>query len=126
MNNFIVGVIGELILVEAFVFWIWIKVFIDAVKSRDGSISQKKLLLTSLGLVLNAVAIFGIMSFRLSALLTNQWPFLWGITAFYVMLSLGNFMFIVSASLGESTKMLKLFLFTTLAWLLFIKFTYFV
>lgn len=119
-NAFIIGTLGELILVELFVFYIWIKVLFEAVRKREPSIGHKKLLITSVGLVLNAAAIAGIIGIRIMQLLNHEWPFIWEVTIFYVMLALGGFMFIVSAAIGTNARLLRLFLIATAIWTTFI------
>ena len=120
--NFYIGTLGQLVIVELFVFWIWLKVLFETVKTRDtiSSLAHRKLLLTSLGLVLNAIAIGGIMGVRLQQLAIGFQPFTWAIVTFYVMLGLGNFMFIVSASIGSNLKLLKAFIVVTALWTIFI------
>lgn len=120
--NLYSGTLGQLVIVEAFVFYIWLKVLLDAVKQRDGSLAHKKLLLTSLGLVMNAAAIAGIMAVRIDQLLTNSWPFVWALVPFYVMLAVANFLLIVAASVGSNTRLLKLFFATTAVWTAYILF----
>jgi len=110
------GTMGQLIIVELFVLIIWIKVFTVSVKSRNPSLSYRRLLLTSIGLVLNAISITAIISFRLYEYVQGLVPFIWGLTVFYAVLALGNFMFIVSASLGTDGKMLKWFLVASAVW----------
>lgn len=116
VDAFILGTLGELILVEIFVFYIWLKVLIDAVKNREPGIVHKRLLMTSLGLVLNAVAIGGIIMIRVQQLVSGDWPFIWEVVVFYVILALANFMFILSAALGTNAKILKIFIGTTVIW----------
>ena len=110
------GTLGQLVIVEVFVFFIWFRVLIDAVKAKDNTIAAKRLLLTSIGLVFNAAAITGIMIMRIWELMTNNWPFVWGIVAFYILLAAGNILFIVSACLGRNTKLLQMFLAVTALW----------
>lgn len=118
--NLIVGTIGQLVIVELFVFYIWLKVLLDTTKARDNSLAGRKLLLTSLGLVLNALALTGIMAYRLFELVTGNWPFVLGIVVFYVVLVIGNILFILSASIGGNQRMLKAFLVTTGLWLAYV------
>lgn len=112
------GTIGQLVIVEIFVFWIWLKVFFETVKRGENIsvLAHRKLLLTSLGLVLNAIAIIGIMGVRIKQLVDGSWPFIWSLVLFYVILAIGNFLFIASASIGSNLKLLKWFIFTTMAW----------
>lgn len=114
--NVYTGTLGQLVIVEFFVLLIWLKVLFDVIRVNDNSVIGRRLLLTSLGLVLNAGAIIGIMSFRIYELIQDKWPFIWGIVAFYMMLACGNILFIVSATLGNNTRYLKAFVITTLAW----------
>lgn len=112
------GTLGQLVIVEVFVFWIWLKVFLETVKRGDNVtiLAHRKLLLTSLGLVFNAIAIIGIMGVRIKQLVDESWPFVWSLVAFYVILAIGNFLFIVSASIGSNLKLLKWFIAATMAW----------
>lgn len=114
--------LGELIIIEGFVFWLWLQVLAKSIIARDGTAEAKKVLLTSIGLVLNALAIFGIISWRVYELVTGYWPFVWGVVAFYVMLAIGNVMFILSASLGGNLRLLKCFLLATGVWVCFCAF----
>ena len=124
--NIYAGTLGQLVIVEVFVFFIWFRVLIDALSSKDNSLTAKRLLLTSIGLVFNAAAITGIMIMRIYELLTNNWPFVWGIVAFYILLCAGNILFIVSACLGRNTKLLQAFLAVTGIWTAYVVYaTYF-
>ncbi len=123
--NIYAGTLGQLVIVEGFVLYIWFKVLLETMRERDVKTptlrtSYNKLLLTSIGLVLNAAAITGIIGFRIYELLSGNWPFVWGITAFYVTLALGNVMFILSASIGSNMRLIKVFAVVTVLWTLFI------
>ena len=111
------GSLVTLVIVCAFVIAIWLRVLLDVVRSHDTTILGRRLLLTSLGLVLNAVAILGIMAYRIWELIQDRWPFVWGVVAFYVLLAIGNIMFILSASLGTKATLLKWFVITLAIWL---------
>jgi hypothetical protein len=124
--NIYAGTLGQLVIVEVFVFFIWVRVLLDAVKAKDNTLAAKRLLLTSIGLVFNAAAITGIMVMRIWELVTNNWPFVWGIVAFYILLAAGNILFIVSACLGRNTKLLQAFLVATFIWTAYVVYaTYF-
>lgn len=119
--SFYLATVGELAIIEAFVFFIWYKVMLSAVEGNDGTLSQKKLLMTSVGLVLSSLAVFGIMGLRLYELqygLTTLWP----ISVLYVMLATGNFILMISAALGKRTNLLKWFLLFTFVWTAFVLF----
>lgn len=116
--NIYTGTIGQLIIVELFVLWIWFKVLIDAVKARDSSLNAKRLLMTSLGLVLNAVAIGGLMVVRLYQYYYTGMPYISGVIVFYVILAVSNFLFILSASIGKTPKLFYWFVATTVLWTL--------
>lgn len=118
--NIYAGTLGQLIIVELFVFFIWLRVLFDAVKAKENSVAQKRLLLTSLGLVFNAAAITGIMAIRVMQLIEDEWPFIWGIIAFYVLLAAGNILFIISACLGRNTGLLKAFVVVTVLWTIYV------
>lgn len=127
MMDFLIATIGELVIVELCVLWIWLKVLIDAIRNRDVApmdrknvVAHRRLLLTSLGLVFNATAITGIMAFRMAEYLSDFWPFVPGIVVCYILLAIGNIMFIISAALATPhTGVLKTFIMTTLLWTLF-------
>lgn len=115
--NFFIATVGELVIVELCVLWIWLKVLVDAVRNNGVTIAHRKLLLTSMGLVLNAVAITGLMAFRLVEYLTNHLPMITGIIICYTILVLGNILFIVSAAIGsDNMRTLKTFILLTIVW----------
>lgn len=114
--TFYSATLGELLIIEIFVFFIWAQVLLDAVKSNDHSLRAKKLLLTSLALVLSSIAVAGIMSFRLYELTVYFEPYIWAIVGLYVMLAVSGFLLMVSASIGQSTKTLKLFFVVSGLW----------
>ena len=116
--NFYAATLVELLIIELFVFGIWFKVLLEAMRTRDGSMSAKKLLLTSIGLVLSSVAVAGIMGFRIYELTIVHRPFVWAIVTFYIMLAIGGFLFMLSATIGESTRLLKSFTVVTAIWTL--------
>lgn len=114
--NIYIGILGELILVEVFVFAIWLGVLFDAVANKDASIAARRLLLTSLGLVFNAFAITGIMVIRAYQLSVGATNFIWPITALYTLLTAGNILFIITAALGRNPKFIQIFVLLTLLW----------
>ncbi len=123
--NFYAGTLGQLLIVELFVLWIWFRVLLETMNERDVTTrelktSYRKLLLTAGGLVLNALAIAGVMMFRISEFLNSNWPFATGVVPFYALLVIGNFMFMLSACLGNNTNLLKIFAVVTAIWTTFI------
>jgi len=111
-----IGLVGELILVEIFVFLIWLRVLFDAVVLSEPTVAAKRLLLTSLGLVFNAFSITGIMTIRAFQLSMGTHVFILPISIFYTVLAIGNILFIISASLGESPRLIKAFVLLTILW----------
>lgn len=120
--NIYVGTLGELVIVEIFVFIIWLRVLIDASTAEAATISSKRLLLTSVGLVFNAFAITGIMVIRAFQLKAGLTPFIWPITVLYSVLAVGNILFIVAASLGQSPRLIKAFVVITVLWSIYVMF----
>lgn len=118
MMNFYAATLGELLIVEAFVFYIWLKVLLSAVSVKDNTVTGKKLLLTSVGLVVTSIAIFGIMAAR-SAEYFFQARVMTAVTAFYAALAIGGFLFMVSAAIEHSFKQIKLFFLATGLWTAF-------
>jgi len=118
--SFYVGTVGELVIIEAFVFLIWLKVLFSAVSVKDGALAHKKLLLTSIGLVLSSAAVFGIMGVRIYELEHPLTGPLWAVSIFYVLLGSGNFILLVSASLGTNSKIIRAFLAVTVLWTLWV------
>ena len=117
--NIFVATVGELVIVELCVLWIWLKVLLDSLKSGSAALDHRRLLLTSIGLVFNSVAITGIMAFRLVEYLAKFWPFVPGIVACYILLATGNIMFIISAAIGSpNARTLKVFILVTTLWTL--------
>ena len=114
------GTLGQLVIVEVFVFFIWFRVLLDAVKSKGADIPHKRLLLTSLGLVLNAASITGIMTVRIYQLINLHNSFSWSIIIFYAVLATGNILFIVAACIGRSARLLKAFVLVTVLWTAFV------
>jgi hypothetical protein len=114
--NFYAGTLGELVIAELCVLWIWFKVMIDALKSNDGTIINRRLVLISIGLVLNSVAITGVMAFRIHELITGNWPFVWGVVAFYLLMAAAALCLLVAASIGTSARLLKVFVLLTVLW----------
>ena len=123
--NFFAATLGQLIIVEIFVLTIWLKVFFATVKQKEDTVEYRRLLMTSLGLVLNAISISGMIAFRLYEYAVGLWPFVPGVVIFYVIMSIGNFMFIVSAVIGTDSKMLKIFLSVSVLWYIFVALTNF-
>lgn len=124
--NLYAGILGELVIVEFFVFLIWLKVLLEVIKDKNGGLPIKRLLLTSLGLLLNAVAIMGIMAYRIYELVIGNWPFVWGIVVFYAVLTASNVLFIVAATLGKNPRLLQWFLLLSFLWVVFVTYmTYF-
>lgn len=121
MMNFYAGTLVELVIVELFVLWIWVQVLIDTVREKTIATRQlqtnyRKLLLTSIGLVCNAIAIVGIISLRIHELLTGNWPFVMAVAAFYIMLAFGSFLLILSAAIGTSMRLIKIFFIVSAIW----------
>lgn len=110
------GTMGQLVIVQFFVFWIWFKVMLEAIRTNDNSIINKRLVLTSIGLVLNSTAITGVMVFRIHELITGFWPFVWGVTVFYILMAAGGMCLIVAASLGTNARLLKAFVLVSVVW----------
>lgn len=112
-----IATVGELVIVQLCVLWIWLKVLIDAVKYKQDTVSNQRLLFTSIGLVLNAISIIGLMGFRMVEYITGYWPFVPAIVSCYALLALGNIMFIISAAIGSpNARTLKMFIFLTIIW----------
>lgn len=107
--------LGELLIVEAFVFCIWLRVLILAIQSKDGTATGKKLLLTSIGLVVTSLAIFGIISSRAYEYFYRV-PALAAVTACYVALTIGSFLFLLAAAIENSYKIIILFFMASAAW----------
>lgn len=116
------GTLGELIIVELFVFFIWLRVLVAAVRSKEDTVAQRRFLLTSLGLVFNAAAIAGIMTVRVYQLLVLGNPFSFAILLFYGVLAVGNILFIVAACIGRSATLLKAFVVVTILWTAYVCF----
>lgn len=119
--NLYVGTIGELVIIELFVVWIWFQVLLETMRDRNvfdrpSLTTYNKLFLTSLGLVLNAVAITGIMAIRFLELLDKPIPFLSLILICYIVLAFGNFMFILSSAIRSNMRLLKVFAAVTVIW----------
>lgn len=117
--TFYVSTIGQLLIIEAFVFFIWCKVMFDSMKSGDGSLGHKKVLLTSIGLVISSAAVFGIMAVRLYETEHDGVHVLWAVTLFYVMLAIGNFLLLISAALGTKSRIVYAFLTVSILWVLY-------
>jgi hypothetical protein len=114
--SFYAATLGEIFIVQIFVFIIWLKVLFEAMRSRDNSVSGRKFLLTASGLVINSLAIAAIMAFRFWELITNHWPYVPAISGFFVMLGVAGFLWIIGATIGQSTRLLKAFLVTSALW----------
>ncbi len=124
--NVYAGTLGQLVIVELFVLWIWFQVLLDtmrdkSVTDRQTRTSYNKLFLTSLGLVLNSIAISGIMVVRAIELVAAQ-TYILPIVAFYVLLAVAAFLLILSASIGTSTRLVKVFVAVTVIWTAYIAF----
>jgi hypothetical protein len=114
--SFYAAVLGEIFIVFVFVFIIWLKVLVEAIGAKDNTLSGRKLLITSSGLVINAFAVAGIMVTRAYELRIGAWPYVPYVSAFFVMLGIAGFLWIISASLGNSTRLLKAFLVVSGLW----------
>jgi hypothetical protein len=114
--NFYAGVLGEIFIVEFFVFIIWLRVLVDAISAKDKTVAGRKFLLTSIGLLINAFAVGALMIFRAYELQTGQWPYVPYVSAFFVMLGIAGFLWILAASIAGSTKLLKAFLICSAMW----------
>ena len=113
--SFHAATIGQLLIVEAFVFFIWLRVLVWAIKNEPPNPKYHKLLATSSGLVLTSLAIVALMVIRAIELfkgVTNDNA----IVAAYCILAFGNFLFIVSAAIDNSWKQVRLFLLATAIW----------
>jgi hypothetical protein len=117
--NFFIVTLGELIIIEASVLFIWLRVLFDVVRTKNSDLDHKRMLMTSIGLALNSLAIGGIMVYRVAEYLVGFWPFVPDIVSFYVMLGIGNVMFIIAAGIGGSTRALKSFLALSALWIIF-------
>lgn len=117
--SFYAGVLGEILIVELFVLIIWLKVLFETVAARDNSLAGRKLLLTSSGLVINAFAVVGVMLTRAYELRVGHWPYVPYVSAFFALLGIAGFLWIISASLGNSTRLLKGFLLVSGLWVVY-------
>lgn len=113
--TFYAATLVEVLIIELFVFGIWFKVLLDSIAVKEASVSSKKLILTSVGLVISSLAVSGIVAFRIYEALDHE-PNLWAITSFYVLIAASGFMFLVSACIGRNNKLIKLFLLISLIW----------
>lgn len=113
--NFYAATLGQLIITEAFVFFIWLRVLIAALKSRDNSVYGRKLLLTSIGLVVTAIAMFGISASRSVEYFFGV-RIVVAVTGFYSALVVGSFLFILSAAIENSYKIVLAFFVATGLW----------
>lgn len=118
--NFYIGTLGQVIIVELFVLAIWLKLLFENIRDRTNTLLHRRLLLTSLGLVINAIAVVGIMSFRTYELILGHWPYVPMVAIFFVLLGAGNFLFIVAACLGRGTNLIKGFVIVTLLWTVYV------
>lgn len=121
MSFLYIGTLGELIIIELFVLWIWIRVLLDTIRDKKvvsvtTQTSYNKLFITSMGLVCNALAIAGIMVIRYLEMSVPNMPTLGALVVFYVLLAIGNFMFILSAAIGSNMKLVKVFIVITICW----------
>lgn len=113
--SFYVATLGELLIVEAFVFFIWLKVFFNVASVKPDSLESRKILITSIGLLLTSLAVFGIIVSRVLELVYEH-VYIIAITSFYVTLSIGNFMFMIAAAIENSFSQIKLFILITILW----------
>lgn len=114
--TFYAATLVELLIIELFVLVIWFRVLLEALASNDGSLSGKKVVLTSIGLVLSSVAVGGIMTFRIYELTALRNPFVSIITIFYVTLAISGFLFMLSAAIGTNTKLIRMFASVSVIW----------
>lgn len=117
--NFFLALLGELVIVEICVLAIWLTVLFDAIKYRDATVAHKRLLMTSIGLVLNAVGVGGIIIFRAIEFAKGNWPFVPGLAALYAVVATGGLMFIIAASIGTTGRVLKAFIVSSILWAMF-------
>jgi len=117
--NFFVATLGEVVIVQVCVLAIWLRVLFGVTKVTNIDIEYKRLVLTSLGLVLNAAAIGGIILSRAYQFTTGNWPFVAGLSVLYGILSASGFLFIVAASLNGKLGILKMFFVLTFTWTAF-------
>lgn len=113
--GFYMATLVELLIVEAFVFFIWLRVLTGAVRERDHSKVGKKLLLTSVGLVITSLAIFGIISVRVAEVYYKI-DALFAVNGFYIALAAGSILFIISAAIENSYRIIWLFFGISAAW----------
>lgn len=113
--TFYLGTLVELLIVEAFVFFIWLGVMRDAIGARSASLASKKLVLTSVGLVITSLAIFGIIGVRVAETY-YKFNSLYAVNGFYVMLAVGSALFIIAAAIDKSFRMIWLFAATSFMW----------
>lgn len=113
--NFYAATLGELLIVEAFVFYIWLRVLGAAIQAKDFTGAGRKLFLTSLGLIVTSVAIFGIIGSRAFELYFHTSAII-AVTAFYTALIVGSFLFILAAAIENSYRIVILFFMATAAW----------
>ena len=113
--SFHAATIGQLLIVEAFVFFIWIRVFIWTLKDEPPNPQHAKLLATSSGLVITSFAVTALMLIRAVELYKEVDNDI-AVIATYCLLAFGNFLFIVSASINNNWKQAKLFAIVTLIW----------
>lgn len=116
--TFYAATLGQLIIVELFVFFIWLRVLFWTIRDERESPRYLKLLTTSIGLVVSSLAVFGIITTR-AAELIKQTEYMPSIMIFFIMLAIGNFMFLVSASIGNGWRQVQIFLAVSGVWTAF-------
>jgi hypothetical protein len=115
--SFYAATLVELLIVETFVFFIWLKVLMAAVRQRDNSAIGRKLMITSIGLVITSVSVFGVVAARVSEYYMKTNPIL-AVTGFYMAMAIGGFLFIISAAIENSYKLVIAFFVATAIWTL--------
>ena len=116
--SFLVGTLGELLIIQAFVLFIWLRVLFETIKYKDEENKKefRRVLLTSIGLVFNAVSVIGLIGFRLHEYIEGNWPFVAGLSAFYGVQAAGGILFIITASFDNKLTTLRLFTLATAIW----------
>jgi hypothetical protein len=112
------AMLGGVFISSVFVFCIWINVFVKAWHEPTNNLTHTKLMITSIGLIINSLSILMVMVCRIYGLFNtiNLEPF---INACYAGMVFSDLLFLMSASIGKDLKYVKIF-----CCVLFVWFTY--
>jgi hypothetical protein len=108
--------LGSILLTSLFVFTIWLRVFWQAVKEPNTSITHSKLVITSIGLIINSLSILMVIICRVYNVYNpiDLTPF---INACYLGMIVSDILFLFSASLGRTLKETTIALTILAVWL---------